>query len=458
MPDEDLNELRNRVGGTVLTAQDAGYDQARALWNAMIDARPLVIVQAASAADVAPTIAFSRRRGLDLAVRGGGHNVGGKGSVDGGVVIDLRRMTGVHVDVAWRTVRVEGGATLKHVDAATKQHGLVVPLGVVSATGVAGLTLGGGVGWLTRKHGLTADNLLSATVVTAEGRTVTASAQENPDLLWALRGGGGNFGVVTDFTFRAHRLGPDVFTATLVYHVPKWRAAWSALAEWTAEVPDELTTIATTQAPRPVMGLGHEPVLLVRCAWASSDMAAAQAQVDRLRRMCPPDREDVGPTPWVSWQTASDPLVPHGVRAYWRNTSFDRLDDAVVDVLVRRGTEQTWSGTAFDVHHMGGAFGRLGPESSPFPARGSRFWINIYGFWRDVANDRARIRFVRELSADMNRFSSGGNYVNFHAEDGHRGLDVVDLFGPDVAARLSAVKRRFDPENVFHINQNIPPA
>ncbi len=455
----DLQELRGSVRGVVLAAGDPDYDDSRSVWNAMIDARPLAIVLAAGADDIAPTIAFTRSRSIELAVRAGGHNVAGKGTVDGGVVLDLRRMTHVEVDQQSRTVRVEAGARLREIDAATAPYGLAVPIGVVSGTGVAGLTLGGGVGWLTRKHGLTADNLVAARVVTADGHTVTTSTTENPDLLWALRGGGGNFGVVSEFTFRSYPLGPDVLTGNFVYGVPRWREAWRAVDRWTADLPDEMTTITTTLTPPPLLEMGDEPVLIVGCAWASADEAAGRTQFDRLRTLCPPDHELVGLTPWLEWQSAFDPLVPDGVRAYWRNTSFDVLDDEVIDVLVRRGEEQAWVGTAFDVHHMGGAFGRVGTGTSPFPARDARFWINIYGFWTDPGQDRALTDFVRAMSQDMSRFSSGGHYVNFQgAEIGHRGLQAADIFGPEVAHRLAAVKRRFDPDNVFHINQNVRPS
>ena len=232
LSDEALAALRDTISGDVLLPGDPSYDEARAVWNAMIDARPAVVVRVGDVGDIAPAIAFARTNGLELAVRGGGHNVAGKGTAHEGLVLDLAALRGVAVDPQSRTVRVQGGATLADVDAATTGHGLVVPVGVVSGTGIAGLTLGGGVGWLTRAHGLAADNLLSATLITADGRTVIAGAEEDPDLLWALRGGGGNFGVVTEFTFRAHPLGPDVLCANFLYGLERWAEAWHALAQW----------------------------------------------------------------------------------------------------------------------------------------------------------------------------------------------------------------------------------
>jgi FAD/FMN-containing dehydrogenase len=451
--------LRERVSGSLITASDAEYDQARALWNGMLDPRPAAIVRAAGVDDVVAAIALAREQGRELAVRGGGHNVAGNGSVDDGLVIDLKDLCSVSVDPTAHTVRVGGGATLAQVDAATEPHGLAVPLGVVSSTGVGGLTLGGGVGWLTRPYGLVADNLISAELVTADGRILTASDTENPELFWALHGGGGNFGVVTAMTFRAYPFGPQVFAGNLVYRPENWVQAWRAVERWTRELPDEMTTITTTITPPPMLDLGDEPLLIVGFAWASEDREAGQSLVEDLRRAAPPDREEVGEVRWVDWQSAMDEVFPFRVRAYWRNTSFDRLDDDVIDVLVRRGREQTWVGTGFDVHHLTGAFGRVPQDATPFPQRGARFWLNVYGFWADPAEDAARTAFVRGLGADMEPLATGGEYINFQGQEqpGHRVLDPRSVFGPQAYDRLVAVKRSYDPDNVFHINHNIPP-
>lgn len=459
LPEHALATLRSAISGEVVVPTDPRYEEARQVWNAMIDAHPEAIVRVSDGADIAAAIAFARANGLELAIRGGGHNVAGKGTVHAGLVLDLGAMCGVAVDPRSGTVRVQGGATLADVDAATAAHGLAVPIGVVSGTGIAGLTLGGGVGWLTRPHGLAADNLLSATLITADGRSVVASAEEDPELLWALRGGGGNFGVVTEFTFRSYPLGPEVLCANFLYGPDRWRQAWNALAQWAPLLPEAMTTITTTLTPPPVAELGEDPLLIVGCAWASDDVAKGQELLDVFRASCPPDDEVVGPTQWLEWQSAFDPVFPKGVRAYWRNVALERLDDDVIDVLVRRGVEQTWTGTAFDVHHMGGAFSRVGVQDSPFPSRSAQYWINVYGFWADADDDASRVAFVRGMADDLAPFSTGGHYVNFQGreDDGHRLLDPEATFGPEAYARLVAVKRRLDPENVFHINQNIPP-
>src|SRR5918998_93800 len=265
----ELDDLRTRVSGTVTGSGDPGYDEARALWNGMMDRRPWAVVRAAGAGDVAPTITYAREHGLDLAVRGGGHNVAGNGSVDDGLVLDLAGVHAVSVDPAAATVRVEAGATLAPIDAATQPHGLVVPTGVVSSTGIAGLTLGGGVGWQLRPHGLTADNMVSVELVTADGQQITADETHHPDLFWALHGGGGNFGVVTAFTFRAYPHGPRLFAGFLVYRQDRWRQAWAALEEWTRDLPDAMQTITTTLTPPPVAEMGDEPLFLIGFAWAS---------------------------------------------------------------------------------------------------------------------------------------------------------------------------------------------
>lgn len=454
-----VEELGGIVRGEVLGVDDAGFDEARRVWNGMIDRQPVAVVRAADASDIAATIGVARRLGLDLAVRGGGHNVAGLGTVDGGIVLDLGRLNEVTVDREAGIVNAAAGATLADVDAATTPHSLVVPVGVVSGTGVAGLTLGGGVGWLTRLHGLTADNLVEVELVTADGATIVSNRTDHPDLFWALHGGGGNFGVVSRFSFRAHQLGPQVYSGNFVYGVDAWPTAWRALASWVSDLPDAMTTITTTTTPPPMMEMGDQPLLLVGFVWASPDTAQGEALVERLRRAAPPDVEEVGEVGWLDWQSAFDPLVPKGVRAYWRNASFDRLDEDLIDVLIRRGREQTWVGTAFDLHHLGGAYGRVPEDATPFPNRRARFWLNTYGFWTDPAEDEAMVAFVRGMSADTEPFATGGHYVNFQGpeQQGHRTLDPRQTYGAAKYARLVDIKRRYDPDNVFHINHNIPP-
>jgi len=450
--------LRAAVRGRVLTADDADYDAARQVWNGMIDKWPLVIVQAAGVADVGPTIALARETGLPLAIRGGGHNVAGNGTVDGGILLDLGRLTAVEVDPDARLVRVEAGATLGDIDRSTEPFALAVPVGVVSGTGIAGLTLGGGVGWLTRPYGLTIDNLDSAEVVLATGELVRASASENADLFWGLRGGGGNFGVVTSFTFRAHPLDPDVCAGSLIYELPRWREALEAYVAWTADVPDEITTLVTFMVPPPDWELGDRTLMFLGFAWAGADRSEGMAVIDRLRAACPPDVAIVDPTRWLAFQSAFDTAMPKGVRAYWRNASFKRFDGPMIDTLVEHCGAQTWVGTAADLHQMGGAFGRVPEDATAFPNRSARFWLNIYGFWPDADDDAARIAWVKGFSDAMRPHAMAGQYINFLGhEDADAQRKALAVYGPAKLDRLMAVKRRYDPANFFRINHNIPP-
>jgi FAD/FMN-containing dehydrogenase len=451
--------LRAAVGGRVLTAADADYDEARRVWNGMIDRRPGVILQAAGIDDVAPVIALARETGLPLAIRGGGHNVAGNGTVDGGIVLDMGRLTAVEVDPDARLVRVDAGATLKDIDVATEPHGLAVPIGVVSGTGIAGLTLGGGVGWLTRRYGLTIDNLVAADIVLATGEQVRASASEHPDLLWGLRGGGGNFGVVTSFTFRAHPLDPDVFAGSLVFERPRWAEALRAWVDWTADAPDEVTTILTFMVPPADWEMGDRVLLFLGFAWAGADRREGEAAVGRLQASCPPDVAITDPTRWITFQSAFDAAMPKGVRAYWRNAWFQHMDEGLIDALVEGCGAQSSVGTAADLHQMGGAFGRVAEDATAFPDRSAEYWLNIYGFWGEAADDAARVAWVKGLSDAVRPHAMSTQYVNFLGpDDADTVRKALAVYGPAKLARLQAVKRHYDPENLFRVNHNIPPS
>jgi FAD/FMN-containing dehydrogenase len=453
------DQLRSRIAGNLIEPDDAGYDEARRVWNAMIDKRPRLIVRAAGISDIAPTIAYAQESGLPLAIRGGGHNVAGNGTVDGGVLLDLGRLRTVEVDPATRLVRVGAGATLADVDAATQAHGLAVPIGVVSGTGIAGLTLGGGVGWLARKYGLAIDNLVDATVVLANGETVTASAKDHPDLFWGLRGGGGNFGVVTSFTFRAHPLGPDVFAGSLVYERDHWHGALTAYARWTADVPDELSTIVTFMVPPADWEMGDKVLMFLGFAWAGADRAAGEAAIDRFTSAAPPDVAVTDPTTWQTFQSGFDAAMPKGSRAYWRNAWFERLDGPVLDAIAEHCAEQAWVGTAVDLHHMGGAFGRVAEDATAFPDRSAGYWLNIYGFWIDQDLDETRTAWVKDFSEAIGPLAMSTSYVNFMGQDDAPAASkALAVYGPDKLQRLREVKRTYDPNNVFRVNHNIPPA
>ena len=378
--------------------------------------------------------------------------------MDDGILLDLGRLNAVEVDPDARLVRVEAGATLGDIDRATEPYGLAVPVGVVSGTGIAGLTLGGGVGWLTRRYGLTIDNLVSAEVVLATGERVRASGSENADLFWGLRGGGGNFGVVTSFTFRAHPLDPDVFAGTLIYERPRWREALRSYVEWTADVPDEITTLVTFMVPPADWELGDRALMFLGFAWAGADRAEGEAVIDRLRAACPPDVAVLDPTRWLAFQSAFDAAMPKGVRAYWRNASFDRLDGAMIDTLVEHCGAQTGSGrprTSTTWAARSAASPRT-PRPSRIARRSSGSTSTASGPM--PADDAARIAWVKGFSDAMRPHAMAGQYVNFLGHDdadAHR--KALAAYGPAKLERLMALKRRYDPENLFRINHNIPP-
>ncbi len=457
--DRELHELAPRLVGDVIKPEDPLYDEARAVWNGMIDLRPKAIVRAGSTADIAPVLEVARRTGLPLAVRGGGHNIAGHGTVQDGLVLDLGRLRDVIVDEENQLVHVQPGATLADVDRATIPHGLAVPLGVISATGVAGLTLGGGVGWLTRSDGLTADNLESAEVVTADGDHLHASAQEHRDLFWGLRGGGGNFGVVSSFTFRARLMPKPLLGGNLIYRLEHWRTALTAFARWTEDLPEQMNSIVSILRLPPEFEVGDDPLLVVGFTWVS-DYEAGTTLVERLRADAPPDMEEIGPVEWAQWQSAMDSVFPKGSRGYWKNTAFSRLDADVIDALLGFATQVTWYGTGIDIHHMEGAFGQVPEEATAFPNRSPRYWLNIYGFWQDPAEDERLTAFARRANAAMEPFAETGQYINFLGADrGPVSPAAARLaYGQDKHQRLVKIKNRYDPENLFRLNHNIVPA
>jgi FAD/FMN-containing dehydrogenase len=450
--------LRDAVRGRVITPSDASYDEARLVWNGMIDRRPTAIVQAADPDDIAPTIRVARDAGLPLAIRGGGHSVAGNGTVDDGIVLDLGRLDAVSVDAEARTVRVDAGTTLADIDRATEPFDLAVPIGVVSGTGIAGLTLGGGVGWLTRAYGLTIDNLLSAEVVLSTGERIRASATEHEDLFWGLRGGGGNFGVVTSFTFRAYPLQRDVFAGTLIYELPRWGTALRAFRDMAGTLPDEFTSLITFMVPPAAWEVGDRVLMFLGFAWAGADRADGEAVIARLQEACAPDVAVLEPTTWMAFQSAFDAILPKGVRAYWRNASFEALDDGAIDALIDRVSAQTWFGTAADLHHMGGAFGRVAEDDTAFPNRSAQYWLNIYGFWPSASDDEERVAWVKSCSDAMRPYALAGQYINFLGRDETDPQQkALAAYGPTKLERLVAIKRRYDPDNVFRINHNIAP-
>jgi FAD/FMN-containing dehydrogenase len=452
---DELTAFRHSVHGTVVAPGDDGYDAARRVWNAMIDRRPALIVRCGDDEDVRQSIRLARGHGLELSVRGGGHNIAGTAVCDDGVVVDMSAMKRVDVDAASRRARVQPGATLADVDAAMQAHGLATPLGINSTTGVAGLTLGGGFGWLTRKHGMTVDNLLSARVVTADGATRVASARSDEDLFWALRGGGGNFGVVTEFEFALHPVGPEVLAGLIVFPFDQARQVLAGYRDFSASAPEELAAwVVVRQAPPlpflPAVVHGREVVVIALC-YAGAPESGARV-IEPIRRFGTVLGEHVGPQPYVAWQQAFDPLLTPGARNYWKSHNFVTLADGALDTVVRFAQRLPSAQCEIFIAHVAGAANRVDPAAMAYGHRDARFVMNVHGRWDTPAEDRAGIGWAREFFEAARPFASGGAYTNFMTAD--ETDRVRSAYGANYD-RLAAIKRRYDPDNVFRHNQNI---
>jgi FAD/FMN-containing dehydrogenase len=453
-----VEQLKSGFGGEVLLPGEEAYEGARRIWNAMIDKRPAIIARCAGAPDVTRAVRFARDTGLVLAVRGGGHNIAGSALCDGGIVVDLSRMKAVKVDPGARRVTVEGGATLADLDAATQAHGLATPVGVNSTTGLGGLTLGGGFGWLSRKHGLTVDNLESAEVVTADGEIVRASATQHPDLFWALRGGGGNFGVVTRFEFRLHPVGPDVLSGLIVYPIDQAPSVLRQYRDFAARAPDELSVWVVLRPAPPLPFLPpsvHGQPILVLAAFYAGDPGAGAPLFEPLRRFGAPVGEHVGVQPYTAWQQTFDPLLAPGARNYWKSHNFTTLPDALFDAVLQSVAGFPSPDCEIFIGAVGGATARPPVASAAYAHRDARFVMNVHGRWMDAADDQRCIRWAREFFDAAAPFASGGVYVNFMSAD--EADRVRAAYGANYQ-RLAEVKRKYDPRNLFRTNQNINPA
>jgi len=453
-----IEELKGDFRGEILLPSDEAYESARRIWNAMIDRHPAIIARCATTSDVVRGVNFAKENGLVLAVRGGGHNIAGNAVCDGGIVIDLSRMTAAIVDPDKRRVTIEGGATLADLDAATQAHGLATPLGINSTTGVAGLTLGGGFGWLSRKYGMTIDNLESAEVVTAAGEVVRASATDHPDLFWALRGGGGNFGVVTRFEFRLHPVGPDLLSGLIVYPISEAKSVLQQYREFTANAPDELSVWAILRQAPPLPFLPpevHGKVIIALALIYAGDPKQGETLIEPLRTFGNPVGEHVGVQPYTAWQRAFDPLLTPGARNYWKSHNFSTLQDELFEVVIDYSNRLPTPQTEIFFGALGGATTRPAPDSTAYAHRDALFVMNVHGRWDDPADDKRCIGWARDYFQASAPFASGGVYVNFlTADEVER---VRSSYGPNYD-RLAQVKKKYDPTNLFRMNQNIKPA
>ncbi|MBX0325597.1 FAD-binding oxidoreductase [Halomicroarcula sp. F13] len=454
-----LKDFRNTLLGTLLRPGDEGYDEGREVWNGMIDRRPRLISQCAGAADVASSVHFAREHDLEIAVRGGGHNVAGTAVCDDGFVVDLSEMRAVWIDPDARTARVQGGALWGDVDHETQAHGLATTGGVVSHTGVAGLTLGGGIGWLMRKHGLTVDNLRSVDMVTADGEFLRASDHEHPELFWALRGGGGNFGIVTSFEFALHPVGPAVLAGPVFWTANAAAGVLRFYRDFVRDAPDELGTVVKfgTIPPIPVVPeeLHWRPAVAVSTCYAG-DIEEGKHVLRPLREYGTPLLDLVSRKPYLAHQSGLDSTVLHGWHYYWKSTDLPELSDDLIDVLIDHAFAAESPRSYAVMFHLGGAVSRVPEDATAYAGRNAPHNININGVWRpDEDFAESDTEWTRKFFEALEPHREGV-YVNFlGADDGtHR---VREAYGERTYRRLADIKAEYDPDNVFHLNQNIEP-
>jgi len=451
-----VQELRESIGGEILTAGDDGYAEAARIWNGAHDGRrPALVVKCTGAADVIAAVGFARSNHLPIAVRGGGHSVAGFSSCDDGMVIDLSPMNGVRVDPGAARATVGGGAVWADVDHETQAYELATTGGLVSTTGVGGFTLGGGIGWLMRKYGLACDNLLAADVVTADGRLVRASETENPDLLWGLRGGGGNFGIATQFELQLHDIGQMVYAGPIFYPAGASVDLLRTFRDWAGDAPDEITALVnlTTAPPLPVIPAEwHGKKVAAFIAVSTAPLDTGDSLVADFRTVAEPIADLLGPMPYKAIQTLVDPLWPKGINAYFKATNLARLDDALVDRLAAIHLEAPGRQCEIHVHQMGGAVARVAEGATAFAERTMPFVLNAVAGWTESAAAPHR-QWAREVVDAAANASTGRAYVNYLGDtDAAR-----SSYGPETYARLVALKNEYDPSNVFRLNQNVEP-
>jgi len=454
---EATENLRGIVKGQVVLPDDPNYEEVRKIWNAMIDRRPAVIVRCARADDVPHAIRLARQNGLEISIRGAGHNIAGNAVCEGGVMIDLSTMKDVRVDAAKRLAYVEPGATLADVDKATLEHGLATPVGINSTTGISGLTLGGGFGWLTRKYGMTVDNLISAEVITADGKKLRASETENAKLFWAIRGGGGNFGVVTQFEFELHPVGPEILAGLIVFPLDQTKQVLTQYREFINSAPEELSVwVVLRQAP-PLPFLPkavHGKEVVVLAIFYVGDIAEGEKWIAPLRRFGDAHGEHIGAQPYVQWQKTFDPLLTPGARNYWKSHNFTELRDEALDTMIGFANRLPSPQCEIFIALIAGAANRVPADAMAYGHRDAKFVLNVHTRWNEAAQDETCIAWARAFFKASAPYASAGAYVNFMTEE--ESDRVSTAYGANYT-RLAEIKKQYDPENVFHLNQNIKP-
>ncbi|MCU4719644.1 FAD-binding oxidoreductase [Halapricum hydrolyticum] len=454
--DESITEFAGTLRGTLLRPDDEGYDEARSVWNGMIDKYPALVVQCAGTSDVINAVTFAKEQDLPISVKSGGHNIAGRAVEDDALMIDLSPMKSVRVDPDAKTARVEPGVVLGELDHETQQFGLATPAGYNSQTGIAGLTLGGGWGWLSRKHGLTVDNLLSADVVTAQGELVHASEDENEDLFWGLRGGGGNFGIVTSFEFQLHEVGPTVLSGPIVHPFDDAETVLEGVREFTADAPNDATvwTVIRHAPPFPFLPEEwHGRKVVILATFYAGDMEEGEDALLPLRDIGDPIADAIGPNRYTDWQQAFDGLAPAGARHYWKSHNFDEMTDEMIETFIEYGKTIPTRDTMIEIPHLGGAMNDKPVDATAYPHREFQFTMNLHTMWTDPEQDGECISWAREMHEAMAPHATGGVYANFVPEaDG----DQQAAYGENYE-RLVQIKNEWDPENLFRLNHNVEP-
>jgi FAD/FMN-containing dehydrogenase len=458
LPNEAINSFRESFQGPIITPTNDEYDEARKVWNGMFDKHPVLIARCVSTSDVINAVSFARNNNLLTAVRGGGHNCAGNATCDDGIIIDLSLMRRVNVDRNNKTVRVDGGALLADVDRETQLYGLAVSAGIVSHTGVGGLTLGGGYGWISRKYGLSIDNLISAELVTAESELLTVNENENADLFWGIRGGGGNFGIATSLTFNCAPIGNEVFSGLIVKKFDDAQKYIRFYREYVRGLPDEMTVWMVIRKAPPLPFLPKEVhgklVVIVPFVWLGSQ-SEGEKHIKPLQEISESHGEHFGMTPWAVWQTGFDALVTHGARNYWKSHHLKDLSDASIDKILHFPEALPSDECEIFISHMEGAPSRIAEEATAFSLRSTPFVLNIHTRWRKQSDDESCIAWARDFHKATEPFSQGV-YVNFISDEGEE--RVKDAYTESVWKRLVQLKDKYDPTNMFRLNQNIKPS
>jgi FAD/FMN-containing dehydrogenase len=458
MKQEVIDDFKSKLRGRVFQPDDAGYEAARQIWNAMIERRPAMIARCAGSADVMACVAFARDHDVPLAVRGGGHNIAGNALCDGGLVIDLSGMRSVRIDPDRRRAYVAGGATLADFDHEAQAFGLATPLGINSTTGVAGLTLGGGFGWLSRAHGLSIDNLVAADIVIADGRQLHINASEQPDLFWAIRGGGGNFGVVTTFEFQLHPVGPQVTAGLIVFPFEQARQVLTRYRDFVGGIGDDLSVwgVLRKAPPLPFLPVDvHGKEVVVLALFSPLPQERVMPAIDALRGFGQACGEHIGAMPYAAWQQAFDPLLAPGARNYWKSHNFAALSDDAIDTTIGYVAKLPTPQCEIFLGLLGGQVNRVAPDAMAYPHRNVLYAMNVHTRWDDPSEDDQCIAWARDFFAAVAPYAAGSVYINFLAQD--EVGRIPEAYGQNYD-RLAQIKAKFDPRNLFRQNQNIRPA